>query len=535
MGRKKSIELQNSKLCKSRESFHQISAGPIAEHTKHSGLPFLLHLPEAYTSPASLAPPPLHYRSLKRGQAILHILTTMLQLLITYQPTASAIAYARSPVRHANNERAGPREGAGAAGLGPAFDDLPLPERGHLQNALAVPAAERVGEAAARPAARRNTVSIVINLEAMISILIPLVLLSLKVGFLLWIFGRNASKTKKLILFSLAAVWIIYEGYTMQRRRVAGGRDRLAERDRRRAGLLPVDAGAAANPLLGRGAGEARPRAGAEGVRREGRAAREAVAGAPPTRVRVPISRWTPRYWLNVVAAIGLADEARELGLVPRSIAGRPVTNPPPQYVRVNPNDRIGMARQARRRAIRTAIVAIVLFFGTLIPEVEKKRKRALEKRDRLLASRRASKLRRAAAAALNSRVEAAGSGIAVGIPATANADMQSTSRRRAPYTAEGDANVGDGTPSFGGSAGPSHNPQNVNGPSTSTNAATGRALVTDSELFANGLGDADQTEGELLEEGDIVGGIIEEESDEEERVNGQLPRAEGDEVVAMF
>ncbi|GAA5856777.1 hypothetical protein JCM9279_006112, partial [Rhodotorula babjevae] len=103
-----------------------------------------------------------------------------------------------------------------------------------------------------------------------------------------------------------------------------------------------------------------------------------APAAARPTRRRVPASRASPKYWLNTLAAVGLVAEARELGLQPRYIAGRPVAPPSPT------------PPGPYRRALRNVLVATVLFFATLSPEVERKRRRALDKRERLLAERRA-------------------------------------------------------------------------------------------------------------------------------------------------
>lgn len=452
----------------------------------------MLHVPEQYRAPSHPPPPLALYRSLKRGQAILHILTTMLQLLITFQPTAPSIAYGRALLRGAH--------GTGPAGAGAAAGGLgDLPPRA-------------AGAAAVFPGARprRATLSIVINVEAVLSILLPLVLFSVKLGFLLWIFGRHASPKKKVILVAMAFGWVLWEGWTIHRRRAGVGRERV-ERERRRAlGLAPVGVPAAPRapgaPRRGQPAGELRQRGAAAAAA----AAAPRGPGAPPPPVRAaprfrePVSRLSPRYWLNWVAAIGLAEEARELGLVPRSIAGRPIVNPTAAR-RPNPNDRIAIAAQARRRAIRTAMVAVVLFFGTLFPEVEKKRKRALEKRERLLAQRRVARERKAALAAEGeAHMEAARVALA-NLPAA----VASTS-----------AVVGVEE------AGPSTTP-------------AGRGVVSDEELFADGIGEVEQAPLEVEQEEEVVveGTVEDTESDDDEgrEREGEEEELGVDEVVAMF
>lgn len=447
------------------------------------------------------APPSLpHYKSLKRGQAILHILTTMLQLLITYQPSAPSVAYGRAPLRsHASTTAiANGQTGAAGAGLGVHFDDVP-----GRRVAVEVPAlVPGVGGIAAVPVVprRRATLSIVINLEAIISILVPLILLALKLGFLLWIFGRHASKTKRYILFGLAGVWILWEAWTLLRRRSAGTRER--ERERRRLANL-----AAGIPDLQPAGVPAAARRGGEDPVRAHRADRAPRGGIPPLaggivdpaavvpRVRAIASRLTPRYWLNYIAAVGLAEEARELGLVPRSIAGRPVTNPSPQYQPVAPNDRIGLARQARRRAFRTAMIAIVLFFGTLSPEVERKRKRALDKRDKLLALRQVNRMKKALAAAA--------------VKAQEDADKEREKKEHISTSSSSTTTTSTIEPS----------------------SLVGRQVISDSNLFVDGQGEPDQdaahdsgsgsgveggTETERMHNLAVIEGRVEEDSDEE-------------------
>lgn len=529
------------------------------------------------TEPATPSPPPslALYRALKRGQAILHILTTMLQLLITYQPSAPAIAYGRALLRPPG----APPVGGVAAGAARAAAAAAAPPP--LVGAAAIAAANR----------RRATVSIVINLEAVLSLIIPLFLLSLKLGFLLWIFGRHASYTKRVVMGSMAAAWILWEGWGMYRRRaVVGALRERADRERERAERQArrVEVAAQAGIQLPMPAPRRPPPPGAAPVGAGGDPRQRAVPGggapgapAPPPGVghrpnrphgarprREPHSRFSPRYWIARIATVGLVEEAHELGLAPRTVAGRQVPQPTPPP---HPNDRIGLARQARRRAIRTAMVAVVLFFGTLSPEVERKRKRALEKRERLLAEKRVQRERVAA-----ERAAAASGGGLVVVRPQGLLPPETRSGASTPGLFEGDhgeathglpqipppAAASPSTPSSPPVTSTSTDPIPSTSQSTSSHttsaslsdnvtnqpstSAAGRAVVSDAELFADGLGEPDQdptaaaipaaveadTEGSGGE-GDAH--EVETETDDEEEQRGQEDDGEVDQVVALF
>lgn len=409
---------------------------------------------------------------MKRAFAITQILVTLLQLLITYAPLTPSLAYGRGAELR--------RTLLDAAGALP--DGVPPIAALGLAGGLAGGALPR----RALGVRRRGTVNIIINVEAMISIGIPLIFLALKLAFLLWIFGRHASTNKRIAMGVMALAYIIWEGWT------------LARAGRPRRGRVPGARAGAAAPVAGVNIDRAAPVL-PDGLRQRHNApvdpanpAPAAVPGvvpaAPARTPRPPSSRLTPRYWINYIAAIGLAAEARELGLIPRSIAGRPVVNPP--VPARNPNDLIGVARDARARAVRTALVAVVLFFGTLLPEVEKKRRRALEKRERLLESRRVNRLRRAAVAAAaalgpaGGNVRGAESGVStpgvLGIVTPVIDD---------PPAVTPAANSSPADPSSTGVTALSSS--TAPGPSTSTTtlqdaAPAGRGVVSDAALFVD-------------------------------------------------
>lgn len=244
-----------------------------------------------------------------------------------------------------------------------------------LGGALGAPGAPGVGAPRA--------FAFVIRLDEIYAIVVPLFFLSFKLAFLLYIFGRHASSTKRFMLVSLCVAYVIYEGFAIRRRRVAAAAraqaelgQQIARRARRAAANAPGQAGAAAGgddagAAAGAGDGAARP---VGRVRRSGRHAQ-------------PASKWTVKYWANMIAHVGLEAEARDMGIaVNPPVPGAPIppgvpTGPDTVYAgRVLPARAISRSR----RIVHAIWVGTVLFVGTLIPEVEKRRKKALERRERL-------------------------------------------------------------------------------------------------------------------------------------------------------
>ncbi|GAA5836295.1 hypothetical protein JCM9279_000346, partial [Rhodotorula babjevae] len=188
------------------------------------GLPYLLHTPPALLALAPSPPSP----SLVRARAVHAHLTTMLQLLVTLAPAAPAIAHGRTVTgRPTPAAVAAAHQVLARAGAAPAAHGLPQGD--------GVGALLQQQQQGQQPR-RRATLSVIINLEAVFALFVPLVLLSAKLGFLLWLFGRSASPSKRLVLGAIAVLWVVFEGWGILRRRQAQGRDRdRVERERRRA------------------------------------------------------------------------------------------------------------------------------------------------------------------------------------------------------------------------------------------------------------------------------------------------------------
>ena len=381
---------------------------------EYSGLPYLLHTPPALlTSPSRPSLPKV--KSLARANSILKILTTMLQLLITFQPSSPAIAHGRALLRPSSSNPLG-------GGISPELALNAGGRPGHFH--AAGPGA------GGGPVRRRATISITLHLDSLLQLMLPLFFLSLKLAFLLFIFARHASPTKRTALIVMAVGWVLWEGVAINRRRriaaanaggggggaaagvangAGGNRDRDRERDRdrdrerrrmaryladqERANQQAVDQ--AANPVRQAGAPQdqaavpAPPAAGAQPPRLRRATPRPPSAGNrganTPTR-REPHSVLSPKYWINSLAAVGLVAEARELGLSPRYIAGRPIAPVGPQRTNLTRWERKQVELRKLARMVGTGFV---LFFATLVPEIERKRKKALEKRERLLAEKK--------------------------------------------------------------------------------------------------------------------------------------------------
>lgn len=290
------------------------------------------------------------------------------------------------------------------------------------------------------PMARTRRYEFTINLDNIRRYLAPLLWLSIKLGLLLYVFGRNASFNKRVILIGLAVGWVLWEAFAISQRYEAQARrrDRLQrqqagaagggavdpvqavlDRGRRRAqrmreqriqrdapapdnnnlilNLPPnglanptptepaavpppaPDSAAAPPPAPAPAAIEAPPAVDPQPARRRNlRAIAEQIrarggAFPPGTEVRPfrTTSAFSPRYWFNSIAVVGLASEYRELGLHPigeRSLGSSNNLDYPNWY-----------------KFLRNLKICLILFFGTLSPEIEKKRKKALEKRTRIL------------------------------------------------------------------------------------------------------------------------------------------------------
>ncbi|KAH9468175.1 hypothetical protein Pst134EA_011799 [Puccinia striiformis f. sp. tritici] len=390
-----------------------------------AGLPYLLYIPESYL-----------VLQAQKTQANLNQMDEIISAGLRPTDTLGGDREAQQVQRIFDGlfppnafpfPRPPPGLGAGAGGLGlglglgPAADGLHPPNNFMLPN---VPLWQH-------PMARVRRYEFTINLDSIRRYMAPLLWLSLKLSVLLYIFGRHASYGKLVILIMIASGWVIWEAYTIYQRHDAQARrrDRLQrgqqaapaggadarvdpiqavlDRGRRRAererlqqllrdqrqrvdgilGIANQEAGVVApannnnnnnNPQPAPAVAPAQPAPPAgpphTGSSPSAAADIRARGGAfpPGTEVRPfrSTSAFSPKYWFNSIAVVGLASEYRELGL--HSIGERAMGASNLEYPRWY-------------RYLRNSKTCLVLFLGTLLPEIEKKRKKALEKRARIL------------------------------------------------------------------------------------------------------------------------------------------------------
>ncbi|SPO41612.1 uncharacterized protein PSFLO_07094 [Pseudozyma flocculosa] len=208
------------------------------------------------------------------------------------------------------------------------------------------------------------------------SMTVPLFFLGLKLGIFLYVFGRGASDMKRFAMMAAASIYVVWEAVKLVKRRTEM---RLAARLRQRAAAAGQpnahpEAGAAeaGDGGVARPAGANVPHAPAAGAGTgtgEGET-NDPLAPLPPVHAPRRYTTSEPsllsvEHWLERIAYIGMESEDEDLGLLP------PLGSPRPA------------ARTRRRgRVFHHVVVPLVLFFATLVPDIEMKRRRAIEERE---------------------------------------------------------------------------------------------------------------------------------------------------------
>lgn len=237
-----------------------------------------------------------------------------------------------------------------------------------------------------------QTLLFVINLDELFHIALPLFFLSFKLSILLYVFTRHASPFKRYCLISLAVLYVVYEGYSMvqRRARLRETADRLrraaedGQRNRRAPsangngdtapeGAQPTADAPASNQETQQGDTPARP-AGANVPHAES-SVPDPNAPPPPPRAPARYTATSPlvlNYWIEHVAYIGLEDEDVELGLqLPGGGGAATRAFTPRGYWTY--------------KVFARVIVPLILFVGTLVPEIEKRRRKAIEEREHVI------------------------------------------------------------------------------------------------------------------------------------------------------
>lgn len=409
-----------------------------------SGYPFLLQIPPQFA--VSVKGRKEAFLQMKKYQSIHAMLNTMLGIARKIQTSqhGSSLSAFTSQYQLPLPGRA--RDAHQPGGPLPPVAGIAMQQGINRPNGIgAVGIGAQAAARLAGPGMPTARLAVVINLDEIMALAMPLLFLSVKLGFLIYVFGKHATYRKRLAMCAMAFAWVVWEGMTIHRRRRSAEarrqQQRAIERAQNRAqdaqGLLANGAGAADPPLddhgqpqgaqIGNGQqgphqhlppalhqlqerlqalgdqNEVRRRhrngeAGQDDARRNGR---PHGSSSRSSAHRQPPSRLSPKYWLYLTAKVGLSAEARDMGLsraVLRQMqyssrhATQSATPAPPVFPQTNASGVPDAIRTYQsqpltaHRALRNLYIGLVLFVGTLIPEVERLRKKALLKREKKLA-----------------------------------------------------------------------------------------------------------------------------------------------------
>ncbi|KAK9900253.1 hypothetical protein P389DRAFT_165469 [Cystobasidium minutum MCA 4210] len=451
LGILKNVRLAETRAAEEIDAMENAQASLLGGQTSSrvvyiSGYPFLLQIPPQFA--VSIKERKDAYIQMRKYQAIGTILNTTLgfaKLIQSSQHQASSLSAFSSQYQLPLPGRA--RDAHQPGGPMPPVAGIAMQPGMNRPNGLgAVGIGAQAAARLAGPGMPTARLAVVINLDEIMALAMPLLFLSIKLGFLIYVFGKHATYRKRLAMCAMAFAWVVWEGMTIHRRRRAAEARRQQQRAVERAqnrqaegqpghanGAVALDPpldlnGQPQGPQLGNGGqlagqqnlppalhqlqerlqnlgeqNEVRRRhrngeAGQEDARRNGRAN---GSSSRSSTHRQPPSRLSPKYWLYLMAKVGLSAEARDMGLSRAVLRQMQQTNrqatqngTPVPPLPATPNAS-GVPNAIRayqsqpltvQRALRNLYIGGVLFVGTLIPEVERLRKKALLKREKKLA-----------------------------------------------------------------------------------------------------------------------------------------------------
>lgn len=221
------------------------------------------------------------------------------------------------------------------------------------------------------------------------AVIIPMFFVGFKVGILLSVMLRGADTTKKYFILGMASVYIAFESYRIVKRRMRV-RQRLMPQPPQppQPNAPPAAEGnenQAATPAPApMGANVPTAPSHEEAVERQ--ATEEPLRPLPPPQAPPRFrsrTRFSYDWWIDLLAFIGLDAEDAELGLLPApgtnaaaALAANPNATPAPAHDETHWLERV---------LISSWVLPFVLFFVTMMPAVEQRRKRAIEERERVI------------------------------------------------------------------------------------------------------------------------------------------------------
>lgn len=277
-----------------------------------------------------------------------------------------------------------------------------LPTRSQMQAATEAAAGRDVPnqqpaqpEAAAAGSQRPATAVPPPSLTEIMSLLVPLFFLALKLSILLYIFTRGASRTKRAVMISVAATWILFEGMRAWARRNRRLRHAMRQRDPQQRPQRNRASVPAANGT--NNASSSSPTAPA--------ADQLAPLVVPHAPQRYTTSAITdPQFWIQHLALYGLEEEDRQLGFRPSAAQAqiwsvlhardRHQTRARERAARRHRNSVLGRLSQAYTlvsdlsrpsHLIELFVYPMFLYSITLVPQFEELRGEEVRRRERLI------------------------------------------------------------------------------------------------------------------------------------------------------
>ncbi|KAJ1018088.1 hypothetical protein NDA16_004957 [Ustilago loliicola] len=221
------------------------------------------------------------------------------------------------------------------------------------------------------------------------AVIIPMFFVGFKVSILLSVMLRGADTVKKYFVLGMASIYVAFESYRIVKRRMRV-RQRTLPRPAQppQPNAAPVAGGDAEQPATPTPApmGANVPTAPSHEEAVERQATEEPLRPLPPPQAPPRFrsrTRFSYDWWIDHLAFIGLDAEDAELGLLPA-----PGTNAAAALA-ANPNATPASAHEEtlwlERVLISNWVLPFVLFFVTMMPAVEQRRKQAIEERERVI------------------------------------------------------------------------------------------------------------------------------------------------------
>ncbi|UZJ51519.1 hypothetical protein CBS101457_000839 [Exobasidium rhododendri] len=215
--------------------------------------------------------------------------------------------------------------------------------------------------------AHRHRVRVVFNMTEFVNIAIPAFLMSLKMTLLVYIFTRGATTFKACMIAGAGLIFVILQAWkTAQQQEQRRRQEALRERQRR-------------NPTTNPSPAQTTATSSSPSNEQGTTTAAEEDTSLESLRPRVSTrhqstSPLTFDYWIETLAYVGLASEDDEFGW---------------QTVPSEHRGSIGASAQRRlvKRATNWILMPMLLMVVTLLPEIEQKRRKAIEAREELVRS----------------------------------------------------------------------------------------------------------------------------------------------------